>query len=470
MATTIRNGAFELLPDGDDQHFRGRLLPFQEGHVQVQVFVVDGLLDPFLDDVLELLQIHAVARVFGGLALDGHVQLVVVAVPVGVGAFAKDLHVFGLVPILVPQFVGGIEMSAAGDVNVLHGLDNRAKVADVPMEYLRVMIVVTGAAGFIGSVLAVRLLEADYRQLVLVDDFSVEAKRANHHHLPVTRVDRSAFPEWLRANESQVQFIFHLGARTDTTEQDEQLLNALNLDYSKEIWNLCVEFGLPLVYASSAATYGDGSRGYVDSHDVVSDLQPLNPYGRSKNDFDVWALAQERKPYFWAGFKFFNVYGPNEFHKNRMASVVLHTFRQVQATGGMKLFRSHREDYQDGHQTRDFVHVEDVCSVLLHFMHHRVPVHSGLYNLGSGKGRTFLDLATATFHAMGQEPAISFIDTPEDIRDTYQYFTEADLTKLRANGYSAPFRSLEDGIADYVKNHLIPAAPRVPRATSGESA
>ncbi|MGB1099494.1 MAG: NAD-dependent epimerase/dehydratase family protein, partial [Flavobacteriales bacterium] len=264
------------------------------------------------------------------------------------------------------------------------------------------MIVVTGAAGFIGSVLAVRLLEADYRQLVLVDDFRVEAKRANHDPLPVSRVDRLAFPDWLRANESQVQFIFHLGARTDTTEQDEQILNALNLDYTKEIWNLCVEFGLPLIYASSAATYGDGSLGYVDSHNVVSDLQPLNPYGRSKNDFDAWALAQERKPYFWAGFKFFNVYGPNEFHKNRMASVVLHTFRQVQATGGMRLFRSHREDYQDGHQTRDFVHVEDVCSVLLHFMHHRVPAHSGLYNLGSGKGRTFLDLATATFHAMGK--------------------------------------------------------------------
>ena len=338
------------------------------------------------------------------------------------------------------------------------------------MEYLRPMIVVTRAAGFIGSVLAVRLLEADYRQLVLVDDFSVKAKHANHDHLPVTRVDRLAFPEWLRTNESQVQFIFHLGARTDTTEQDEQLLNALNLNYTKEIWNQCVEFGLPLIYASSAATYGDGSLGYVDSHDVVSDLQPLNPYGRSKNDFDAWALAQERQPYFWAGFKFFNVYGPNEFHKNRMASVVLHTFRQVQATGGMKLFRSHREDYQDGHQTRDFVHVEDVCSVLLHFMHHRVQAHSGLYNLGSGKGRTFVALAPATFHAMGKEPNISFVDTPEDIRDTYQYFTEADLTKLRANGYSAPFRSLEEGIDDYVKKHLIPAAPRAPRATSGESA
>ena len=338
------------------------------------------------------------------------------------------------------------------------------------MEYLRAMIVVTGAAGFIGSVLAVRLLEADYRQLVLVDDFTVEAKRANHEALPVTRVDRAAFPDWLRANEGQVQFVFHLGARTDTTEQDDQLLNALNLDYTKDIWNLCVEFGLPLIYASSAATYGDGSLGYVDSHDVVSDLQPLNPYGRSKNDFDAWALAQERQPYFWAGFKFFNVYGPNEFHKNRMASVVLHTFRQVQATGGMKLFRSHRDDYEDGHQTRDFVHVEDVCSVLLHFMHHRLPAHSGLYNLGCGQGRTFLDLTRATFAAMGLEPTIDFIDTPEDIRDTYQYFTEADLTKLRSAGYTEPFLSLEEGIDRYVKDHLMTGQRRVPQGASDESA
>jgi len=329
------------------------------------------------------------------------------------------------------------------------------------------MIVVTGAAGFIGSVLAVRLLEADYRQLVLVDDFSVEAKRPNHQHLPVTaRIDRGDFPSWLRDNEGQVQFIIHLGARTDTTEMDQDLLNELNLEYSKEVWRLCVAFGLPLMYASSAATYGDGALGYVDSHELVNRLQPLNPYGRSKNDFDAWALAQERKPYFWAGFKFFNVYGPNEFHKGRMASVVLHTFRQVQATGAMKLFRSHRPDFADGHQTRDFVHVEDVCSVLLHFMHNRIPDHSGLYNLGSGQGRTFLDLAGATFRALGLEPNISFIDTPEDIRDTYQYFTEADLTKLRANGYTHPFRSLEEGIDDYVKNHLVTGETRGPRVAS----
>ena len=191
-----------------------------------------------------------------------------------------------------------------------------------------------------------------------------------------------------------MQFIFHLGARTDTTEQDEQRLNRLNLDYTKAIWNLCVEFGLALDLRQLCRDLRRRLLGLRRQPRRRGRPQPLNPYGRSKNDFDAWALRQERQPYFWAGFKFFNVYGPNEFHKGRMASVVLHTFRQVQATGGMKLFRSHRDDYEDGHQTRDFVHVEDVCSVLLHFMHHRNPAHSGLYNLGSGKGRTFLDLAT----------------------------------------------------------------------------
>jgi ADP-L-glycero-D-manno-heptose 6-epimerase len=258
----------------------------------------------------------------------------------------------------------------------------------------------------------------------------------------------------LRENENQVQFIFHLGARTDTTEQDVELFDKLNLNYSKKIWNLCVEFGIALVYASSAATYGDGSLGYSDSHDVVEGLKPLNPYGKSKNDFDKWALRQSRTPYFYCGLKFFNVFGPNESHKSRMASVVLHTYRQVLETGKMKLFRSHREDYKDGHQTRDFVYVDDVCDVCMYMMQNRLRVESGIYNLGSGKGRTFLDLVNATFSAMGREPQIDFIDTPEDIRDTYQYFTEADLSKLRDSGYATEFTTLENGIKEYVGNYL----------------
>jgi ADP-L-glycero-D-manno-heptose 6-epimerase len=212
------------------------------------------------------------------------------------------------------------------------------------------------------------------------------------------------------------------------------------------------------VYASSAATYGGGELGYKDSHELVNQLKPLNPYGDSKNNFDRWALEQNqlgKAPYFWAGLKFFNVFGPNEYHKGRMASVVFHTFNQVTATGGMKLFRSHREDYIDGGQTRDFVYVKDLTEVCMFLMHHRKSESNGLYNLGSGTARTFLDLAHATFDAMGVERNVSFIDTPKDIRDTYQYFTEADMSKLRSIGYSRPFASLEEAIEDYVKHYLV---------------
>lgn len=318
------------------------------------------------------------------------------------------------------------------------------------------MIIITGAAGFIGSQLAERLNIEGFNDLVLVDDFSNESQIPNYFHLKHTsRVDRKAFPQWLRENENQVQFIFHLGARTDTAEMSVELFNELNLDYSKEVWNLCVEYGLALVYASSAATYGDGSHGYSDSHDIVSELKPLNPYGDSKNNFDKWVLEQVRKPYFWAGLKFFNVFGPGENHKGRMASVVLHTFRQVSETRTMKLFRSHNPNYKDGQQSRDFVYVKDVCKVCFHMMINRLIIPSGLYNLGSGKARTFIDLVTFTFNSMGIDPSIEFVDTPEDIRENYQYFTEADLSKLRTAGYSEEFTSLEDGIEEYVGNYLM---------------
>ena len=321
------------------------------------------------------------------------------------------------------------------------------------------MIVITGSAGFIGSALAARLNEARFFDLVLVDDFSRADKAPNHEELKCKeRVDRLAFFDWLEVNENQVQFIFHLGARTDTTEQDRAIFDDLNVSYSQRVWNACVAYGLPLVYASSAATYGGGEHGYQDDHGIVDQLAPLNPYGESKNDFDRWALAEAeagRAPYFWAGLKFFNVFGPNEYHKGRMASVVFHTFNQVQATGAMKLFRSHRDDYADGGQTRDFVYVKDVAEVCLFLMHHRKSSSNGLYNLGTGHARTFLDLARATFHAMGRTPEIGFINTPEDIRDTYQYFTEADMSKLRSIGYDRAFHTLEAAIDDYIKGYLI---------------
>lgn len=316
------------------------------------------------------------------------------------------------------------------------------------------MIVVTGAAGFIGSCLLAKLEEENYTDLVAVDDFSRADKMKNLEGKTVKLIDRNDFHEWLEENEKLVQFVFHLGARTDTTEFDRELFDRLNLNYTKKVWEICVKYGLPLVYASSAATYGLGEYGYEDSHDVIPELKPLNPYGDSKNDFDKWALQQEEKPYFWAGLKFFNVYGPNEFHKGRMASVIFHAFNQIEKTGAMKLFRSHKEEYANGEQSRDFVYVKDVVDVLFFLMLHRKD--SGIYNLGSGKARSFNDLVKATFAAMDKKVDISYIDTPEDIRDTYQYFTEANMNKLKSIGYNKEFTRLEDGVEDYVKKHLIP--------------
>ena len=316
------------------------------------------------------------------------------------------------------------------------------------------MIVVTGAAGFIASFFIQKLNLEGYVDLVLVDDFSKTSKKANWENLTYSqKIDRGKFFSWLEENENQIQFVFHLGARTDTTEFDTGILDELNLNYSRQLWRLCVKYGLPMVYASSAATYGLGEYGYEDKHELVKKLNPLNPYGVSKNDFDKWALLEEKQPYFWAGLKFFNVYGPNENHKGRMASVVWHTYKQVSETGAMNLFRSHNEDFKDGLQLRDFVYVKDVVEVLYFFMHHRKD--SGLYNLGTGRARTFLDLAKATFSAMGKEPKISFIDTPADIREKYQYFTEANMEKLRSIGYTNEFISLEDGVKDYVQGYLM---------------
>lgn len=266
------------------------------------------------------------------------------------------------------------------------------------------------------------------------------------------KVERSEFFDWLDANEDQVQFVFHLGARTDTGETDEELFRELNLDYTKRIWERCVRYGLPLLYASSAATYGKGGHGFVDDHSIVPSLEPLNAYGRSKNDLDRWALEQEETPYFWAGLKFFNVYGPNEYHKGRMASVVYHTFQQIRKTGGMKLFKSHHPDFEDGEQQRDFIYVKDVLDICIFLMHHRKD--NGLYNVGTGTPRTFWDLAVATFRAMEREPRIEFIPTPQDIRPNYQYYTCAEMSKLRRIGFDQEFTSLEAGVEEYVRNYL----------------
>ncbi len=315
------------------------------------------------------------------------------------------------------------------------------------------MIIVTGAAGFIASNLVSKLNAEGYKDLVLVDNFSNPEKNKNlENKIFSEKVDRENFIEWLDANHKFVQIIFHLGARTDTTEFDVAVFDKLNLNYSKAVWQACVRYGLPLVYASSAATYGMGEYGYDDSHEIVNQLKPLNPYGESKNDFDKWALLQDEKPYFWAGLKFFNVYGPNEYHKSRMASVVFHAFNQIGKTNHMKLFRSHNPNYKDGEQIRDFIYVKDVVNVMYFLMHHRKD--NGLYNLGTGKARSFLDLVRATFAAMEIPESISFIDTPADIRDKYQYYTQANMQKLKNIGYTNEFTSLEEGVAEYVKNYL----------------
>ena len=316
------------------------------------------------------------------------------------------------------------------------------------------MIVVTGAAGFIGSNIVAKLNKENFKDIILVDDFSNKEKNKNFESKIFTeKVERNTFFKWLTKNHKHVQFIIHIGARTDTAEFDTAVFDKLNLNYSKDIWNACVKFGLPLIYASSAATYGMGEYGYKDNHDIIDNLKPLNPYGESKNDFDKWAIKQEKQPYFWVGLKFFNVYGPNEYHKGRMASVIFHAFKQIGKTKAMKLFRSHNLEFKDGEQLRDFVYVKDVADVIYFLMHHRKG--SGIYNLGTGEARTFIDLTRNTFKAMDITEDISFVDTPEDIREKYQYFTEADMSKLRSIGYTKEFNNLEDGVSDYVKNYLV---------------
>lgn len=316
------------------------------------------------------------------------------------------------------------------------------------------MIIVTGAAGFIGSCLVSKLNTLGQTNLVLVDDFSNIEKNRNLKGKQFTeQVERNIFISWLKENANAVSSVYHIGARTNTTEFDVAIFDELNLNYTKELWNICADFMIPFIYASSAATYGMGEFGFSDSHEIVEKLAPLNPYGNSKNDFDKWALKQKLQPPFWAGFKFFNVYGPNEFHKNRMASVVFHAVKQIHETGGMKLFRSHNSNYNDGEQLRDFVYVKDVVEVLIFMMQEKKK--NGIYNLGSGKARSFNDLVNSTFKALGEKSAILYIDTPKDIRANYQYFTEADMEKLISLGYSKSFTDLESGVKDYVQNYLI---------------
>ncbi|MCB0734074.1 MAG: ADP-glyceromanno-heptose 6-epimerase [Flavobacteriales bacterium] len=314
-------------------------------------------------------------------------------------------------------------------------------------------IVVTGAAGFIGSCLVKHLNQLGHKNLVLVDDFNKPGKSANLAGAQyLQQVDRMAYLADPGSYEAAA--IFHIGARTDTTEFNTAIFDELNLNYSKILWQHATEHQIPFIYASSAATYGDGELGFDDLPERIPTLKPLNPYGQSKQDFDTWVLDQEAHPPFWVGLKFFNVFGPNEYHKGRMASVVFHTFHQIQRTGKMRLFESHRPDFKDGEQSRDFVYIKDVLRVIQFWF--ETQQQSGIYNLGTGTARTFNDLSTAVFRAMNLEPQIDYFPTPDDLRETYQYYTCANMDRTLKAGYSGGFHTLEDAVTDYVKQYLIP--------------
>jgi ADP-L-glycero-D-manno-heptose 6-epimerase len=336
------------------------------------------------------------------------------------------------------------------------GADNLEKITDKTVQ-----IIVTGAAGFIGSCLAGYLNEQGYENLILVDDFSRLDKVPNLEHKKYSlKVEREVFFEWLENSKPAVGFFFHIGAKTDTTEFDYSVHEHLNVDYSKKVWNWCTVKAVPLVYASSAATYGSGDEGYSDNHEIVKYLKPLNPYGVSKNEFDKWALMQNQRPPFWAGLKFFNVYGPNEYHKGRMASVIFHSYGQIKKNGIVNLFKSHRPDFRDGQQLRDFIYVKDILKVCYWLMENCFAnadwarSNSAIYNLGTGRARAFEDLVKATFAGLDLVPKINFIDMPEDIRDKYQYFTEANMQKLIGAGYKEQFFTLEEGVGEYDRNYL----------------
>jgi ADP-L-glycero-D-manno-heptose 6-epimerase len=317
---------------------------------------------------------------------------------------------------------------------------------------------ITGAAGFIGARFA-ESCNARGISVIAVDEKHLFAQRPEHQAIGFdTIIDRDELFAWLAGPSAPtapaltIDAVIHMGACANTMETDVQFLKRVNVEYSQKLWNYCADKRIPFVYASSAATYGDGAMGYDDDETQIQHLKPLNEYGRSKQIFDEWVLVQERAgraPRSWAGFKFFNVYGFGERHKQNMASVILHAYDQIQKTGGVRLFKSHRAGIQDGEQKRDFVAVEDVIEVL-HFAVEK-PIRRGIFNLGTGHAQTFLDLVRAVFSALGKPEHISFVDTPIEIRDKYQYFTEARMERLRAQGYLRPFMNLDEGAKQYIE-------------------
>jgi len=319
------------------------------------------------------------------------------------------------------------------------------------------MIIVTGGAGFIGSVMVKLLNDKGHSDIIIVDHLGVDGK-------PWENFEGLKFSEKISANDfikpevlgrfKDASAIYHMGACSSTTEMNVEYLTKNNVEYSQSLFNFCAENQIPYIYASSAATYGDGELGYDDDHEKSAGLKPLNPYGQSKQDFDQWALKQEQTPPQWFGLKFFNVYGPQEYHKGSMKSVVYQAFQQIKDKGFVRLFKSHKEGYADGEQLRDFVYVKDVARAMYELSRVKDSNHNGLYNIGTGQARSFKDLVIATFKALGLEPKIEYFDMPEHLQKQYQYYTQANMQKLNSLLPDFKFSSLEEGVTDYVLKHL----------------
>jgi ADP-L-glycero-D-manno-heptose 6-epimerase len=318
------------------------------------------------------------------------------------------------------------------------------------------MIVVTGALGFIGSVIVKMLNDMGVSDILIVDRFRDSGKWLNVRGLKFK--DQMTPEQFMKvadyqAGSGKYKAIYHMGACSATTEQNMDFLYENNVRFSRQLFDICSQYNIPICYASSAATYGDGENGYDDDHQKVSSLRPLNPYGYSKQLFDQWVLEKDHFPQYWYGVKFFNVYGPNEYHKGRMSSVVYQSYNQIRQNGVVKLFKSYKDGYQDGQQLRDFVYVKDVVRAMLQLIAQKAPC--GIYNLGSGKARSFYDLVDATYKAMGEKTNIEFIEMPNDLRQQYQYYTQAKMDKLARALPDFKFHTLEDGVKDYVQNHLM---------------
>lgn len=327
------------------------------------------------------------------------------------------------------------------------------------------MIVITGGAGFIGSAMLWELNRNGIEDVIVVDELAsaTTGKWRNLAGLGFRDfIHKNDFLERLSSGRvpGGISAVIHMGAISDTTETDADLLLKNNYEFSKELATQCIAGGIRLVYASSAATYGDGSRGYSDEEEHLESLRPLNMYGYSKQLFDLWALRSKALAKF-AGLKFFNVFGPNEYHKGDMSSVVFKAFNQIRETGEVRLFESHRSDYRHGEQMRDFIYVKDCTAIMLWLLEN--PSVNGIFNVGSGKARSFRDLVGATFSAMEREPSIRYVPMPEKLRDKYQYFTQAEAAKLKAYGCPVEPLPLEEGVRDYVCNHLATANPYLDR-------